>query len=149
MALVAVYILFNIIVARCGEKRKLRVAIIAHAVMFALLLIDIILLSPDAASAYIARRLFGDDAYVLLRDTVGVWGSARLFIPVLAIECVIIITGVIAAAIVAKKVIDVVTKRGKRVYVRADKDENVYFRNPTKERERRYKIYLKNCVILC
>lgn len=117
--------------------------------MFALLLIDIILLSPDAASAYIARRLFGDDAYVLLRDTVGVWGSARLFIPVLAIECVIIITGVIAAAIVAKKVIDVVKKRGKRVYVRADKDENVYFRNPTKERERRYKIYLKNCVMLC
>lgn len=109
MALVAVYILFNIIVARFLEKRKLRVAIIAHAVMFALLLI----------------------------------------IPVLAIECVIIITGVIAAAIVAKKVIDVVTKRGKRVYVRADKDENVYFRNPTKERERRYKIYLKNCVILC
>lgn len=104
MALVAVYILFNIIVARFLEKRKLRVAIIAHAVMFALLLIDIIL---------------------------------------------IIITGVIAAAIVAKKVIDVVTKRGKRVYVRADKDENVYFRNPTKERERRYKIYLKNCVILC
>lgn len=49
--------------------------------MFALLLIDIILLSPDAASAYIARRLFGDDAYVLLRDTVGVWGSARLFYP--------------------------------------------------------------------
>lgn len=152
MELIIAYVLFNIIVARFLEHKRYRAGIIAHAVLFTVLLVGMFALSPDATTSMISRRIMGDTAFEGLRTALGcdeTASQAELFAPIAVIETVMIISGLSAAAIITKKVIDTVMKRaGKRNRFVAE-NEKVYFRDPTKERTRRYKIYLKNCAMLC
>ena len=74
MDLIIAYVLFNIIVARFLERKRLRAGIVAHAVMFTMLLICLFALSPDDYAAYICRRIIGEGAYEKLHEAIGWWG---------------------------------------------------------------------------
>ena len=151
MDLIIAYVLFNIIVARFLECKRLRAGIVAHAVMFTMLLICLFALSPDDYVAYICRRIIGEGAYEKLHEAIGWWGYTRaeLFIPVLVIEAVMILTGITAAVILAKRVIEAVRKIRQRPRRITAEKKKVYYRGMTQVKTRMYKIYLKNCAMLC
>ena len=60
-----------------------------------------------------------------------------------------ILTGITAAVILAKRVIEAVKKIRQRPRRITAEKKKVYYRGMTQVKTRMYKIYLKNCAMLC
>ena len=63
----AVFIIMGIITARLLEKRRMRIAAVAHAVFFILFGFFILLIPEKGGLAVLAERLLGEKAYATLR----------------------------------------------------------------------------------
>ena len=63
----AVFIIMGIITARLLEKRRMRIAAVAHAVFFILFGFFILLIPEKGGFAVLAERLLGEKAYATLR----------------------------------------------------------------------------------
>ena len=151
MGLIITYIVLSLVLARFLDKKKYRTAIIAHSVIFIVLLACMFVFSSDSVAVFISRSVIGDRAYEIFREAIAIddLSPAEIFLPMMVIEIVMVLTGIAATVLLAKEVIESVAKSLGQYENKSLENEKAYFRDPTKERDRQYKIYLKNCVMLC
>lgn len=150
MAFLIEYLAVNAVVAYLLEKSRIRmrVATVAHAVTFTVILVLILLAQRDGFIADSMDFIFGSAACEIFRETLylGIEGAIA---PIMLIELITAILVFVAGLLFTVRVVE---------YVRLHKSDSSRVRSLRRKKVFTYKadplvfvnkLYLKNCVMRC
>ena len=148
MYLLVLYVLANILVSVFLEKSKyrLQVAVIFHAVAFAVVL-PFVLIVQDGAIGTVMEKLLGD-YYLPMRSILAVDGNAILS-PLLVLEIILPIVILFMGAISAVKVVEYIRTRRSAPYVKREPARKKWLFRGACSPLCIDRIYIRNCVIRC